>query len=52
MNNKVKSISLRSFGFGSAEHFIAAIYHCCARLLRPPNHSYTSGLAAETANFV
>jgi len=32
MNNKIKSISHRSFGFRSAENFIAAIYHCCARL--------------------
>jgi hypothetical protein len=28
MNNKIKSISHRSFGFRTAEHFIAAIYHC------------------------
>lgn len=35
MNNKIKSISHRSFGFRSAEHFIAAIYHCCARLPLP-----------------
>ena len=27
MNNKIKSISHRSFGFRSAENFIAAIYH-------------------------
>jgi transposase len=32
MNNKIKSISHRSFGFRSADNFIAAIYHCCARL--------------------
>jgi transposase len=32
MNNKIKSISHRSFGFRTAENFIAAIYHCCARL--------------------
>ena len=31
MNNKIKSISHRSFGFRSAKNFIAAIYHCCAR---------------------
>jgi transposase len=35
MNNKIKSISHRSFGFRSADHFIAAIYHCCARLPLP-----------------
>lgn len=35
MNNKIKSISHRSFGFRSAEHFIAAIYHGCARLPLP-----------------
>jgi transposase len=28
MNNKIKSISRRSFGFRRAENFIAAIYHC------------------------
>ena len=35
MNNKIKSISHRSFGFRSPENFIAAIYHCCARLPLP-----------------
>jgi transposase len=35
MNNKIKSISHRSFGFRTAEYFIAAIYHCCARLPLP-----------------
>jgi transposase len=35
MNNKIKSISHRSFGFRGAEHFIANIYHCCARLPLP-----------------
>ena len=35
MNNKIKSISHRSFGFRGAENFIAAIYHCCARLPLP-----------------
>ena len=35
MNNKIKSISHRSFGFRSAKYFIAAIYHCCARLPLP-----------------
>ena len=36
MNNKIKSISHRSFGFRTASYFIAAIYHCCARLPLPP----------------
>jgi len=35
MNNKIKSISHRSFGFRQARTFIAAIYHCCARLPLP-----------------
>ena len=35
MNNKIKSISHRSFGFRTAENFVAAIYHCCARLPLP-----------------
>jgi transposase len=35
MNNKIKSISHRSFGFREAKNFIAAIYHCCARLPLP-----------------
>jgi transposase len=35
MNNKIKSISHRSFGFRTAENFIANIYHCCARLPLP-----------------
>ena len=35
MNNKIKSISHRSFGFRSAKNFNAAIYHCCARLPLP-----------------
>ena len=35
MNNKIKSISHRSFGFRSARNFIAAIYHGCARLPLP-----------------
>ena len=35
MNNKIKSISHRSFGFRTAENYIAAIYHCCARLPLP-----------------
>jgi transposase len=35
MNNKIKSVSHRSFGFRSAKNFIVAIYHCCARLPLP-----------------
>lgn len=35
MNNKIKSISHRSFGFRTADLFIALIYHCCARLPLP-----------------
>jgi len=35
MNNKIKSISHRSFGFRTAKSFIVAIYHCCARLPMP-----------------
>lgn len=35
MNNKIKSISHRSFGFRTADYFIAAIYHCCAKLPLP-----------------
>jgi hypothetical protein len=35
MNNKIKSTSHRSFGLGTAENFITAIYHCCAKLPLP-----------------
>ena len=35
MNNKIKLVSHRSFGFRNARNFIAAIYHCCARLPLP-----------------
>lgn len=38
MNNKIKSVSHRSFGFRTAANFIAAIYHCCARLTLPVEH--------------
>jgi transposase len=31
MNNKIKLVSHRSFGFRSARNFITAIYHCCAK---------------------
>jgi hypothetical protein len=34
-NNKIKSISHRPFVFRTAEHFIAAIYRCYARLPLP-----------------
>ena len=45
MNNKIKSISHRSFAFRTAENFIAAIYHCCARLPLPieRNHTFWRG---------
>jgi transposase len=36
MNNKIKLISHRAFGFRHARNFIAAIYHCCAQLPLPP----------------
>lgn len=35
MNNKIKLVSHRAFGFRSVEHYVAAIYHCCARLPLP-----------------
>lgn len=35
MNNKIKLVSHRGFGFRSAQHFITAIYHCCAKLPLP-----------------
>ena len=35
MNNKIKSISHRCFGFRCATTFITAIYYCCARLPLP-----------------
>lgn len=35
MNNKIKLISHRSFGFRSTRNYIAAIYHCCAKLPLP-----------------
>jgi transposase len=35
MNNKIKMVSHRSFGFRRSENFIAAIYHCCGRLPLP-----------------
>ncbi len=30
MNNKIKLVSHRSFGFWTVKNFTAAIYHCCA----------------------
>lgn len=35
MNNKIKLVSHRSFGFRSVANFTAAIYHSCARLPLP-----------------
>jgi len=35
MNNKIKLVSHRSFGFRHARNFIAAIYHTCAQLPLP-----------------
>jgi transposase len=35
MNNKIKLVSHRSFGFRSVRNYTAAIYHCCARLPLP-----------------
>ena len=35
MNNKIKLLSHRAFGFRTVEHYVAAIYHCCARLPLP-----------------
>ncbi len=35
MNNKIKLVSHRAFGFRSVEHYVAAIYHCCAQLSLP-----------------
>jgi transposase len=32
MNNKVKVIAHRAYGFRKAETYISAIYHCCADL--------------------
>ena len=35
MNNKIKLVSHRAFGFRGVEHYVAAIYHCCAQLPLP-----------------
>ena len=32
MNNKVKVIAHRAYGFRKAETYITAVYHCCADL--------------------
>jgi transposase len=35
MNNKIKLVSHRSFGFRTVRNYTAAIYHCCAHLPLP-----------------
>lgn len=35
MNNKIKLVSHRSFGFRTVQNFTTAIYHCCAHLPLP-----------------
>jgi transposase len=35
MNNKIKLVSHRSFGFRNPENYMNAIYHCCANLPLP-----------------
>ncbi len=35
MNNKIKSVSHRSFGFRTVKNFTAAIYHCSTHLPLP-----------------
>lgn len=35
MNNKVKLVSHRSYGFRNDDRYIEAIYHNCGRLLLP-----------------
>ncbi|MGH9453161.1 MAG: ISL3 family transposase [Terriglobia bacterium] len=35
MNNKIKLVSHRSFGFRTVQNYTAAIYHCCAQLPLP-----------------
>jgi hypothetical protein len=47
MNNKIKTISRRSIGFRSAANFIAAIYHCCARLPLQPTANYSLRTGAQ-----
>ena len=47
MNNKIKSVSHRSFGFRSANNFIAAIYYITAardcRYLLNANYTFRIG---------
>ncbi len=35
MNNKVKLVSHRAYGYRNPQHFMTAIYHCCAQLPLP-----------------
>lgn len=35
MNNKVKLVSHRAYGYRNPQNYIAAIYHCCAQLPLP-----------------
>lgn len=35
MNNKIKLVRHRSFGFRTVDNLTAAIYHCCAHLPLP-----------------
>ena len=35
LNNKIKLVRHRSFGFRSVRNYGAALYHCCARLPLP-----------------
>ncbi len=46
MNNKIKLVSYRAFGFRSLERYVAAIYHCCVRLPLPTARDYPFGRAA------
>lgn len=38
MNNKIKLVSHRSFGFRTFENISATIYHCCAHLPLPEEY--------------
>jgi transposase len=38
MNNKVKLVSHRSYGFRNDDRYIEAIYHNCGNLTLPPEH--------------
>ena len=35
MNNKIKLVSHRAYGYRNPQHYITAIYHCCAQLPLP-----------------